>query len=77
MTDAPTSRMTTAERVCAGGVVVPSLGGSREAGAYRPLVASAAPGLLALLALLGGLMRPSSVAPHARRMGGPEGITTV
>jgi len=83
MTNAPTSRTSTAERVCVGAVVVPSLGAAREAGENRPLMASdlSSPltlaglnGLLALLGLLGGLMQPSSVAPRARQMGGLQGI---
>ena len=77
MTKAPTSRTTTAERVRAGAVVVPSMGAAREAGTHRPLAASGSLALLALLALLGGLMQPSSVATQVRRMGGLEGITTV
>jgi len=77
MTNVRTSHTGTAERVCVGAVVVPSCGVAREAGAYRPLMASdvlAPIATLGLLALLGGLMRPSSAVPGARRMGGLQGI---
>ncbi len=83
MTNAPTSRTSTAERVSVGAVVALSCEATREAGAYRPLAASgtavsvailATLALLGLLALLGGLMQPSSAAPNARRKGGLQGI---
>jgi len=70
MTNAPTSRTSTAGRVRVGAVVVPSCGAAREAGAYRPLVASAVRVLLVLLAL----MQPSAASHDAWRMGGLQGI---